>query len=123
MMIKRKIESRFFMLILNSLFIYIYIYIYIFFFLKNDGSTLEVAIKTCKVNNEVDEKGKTDKFMEEARMSLMFYLNLIFLGLSDWCKIQGMCPPSATLVIYRQIFKLKQSLLSITAFCEIEVAL
>ena len=26
----------------------------------------EVAIKTCKLNNEMDDKGKTDKFLEEA---------------------------------------------------------
>jgi len=39
---------------------------------KNDGSTLEVAIKTCKLNNEVDEKGKTDKFLEEALIMKQF---------------------------------------------------
>lgn len=27
---------------------------------------VEVAIKTCKLNNEMDDKGKTDKFLEEA---------------------------------------------------------
>ena len=27
---------------------------------------MEVAIKTCKLSNENDDKGKTEKFLEEA---------------------------------------------------------
>ena len=34
-----------------------------------------MAIKTCKLNNEMDDKGRTDKFLEEA---CMYARNMLF---------------------------------------------
>ncbi|XP_065061772.1 focal adhesion kinase 1-like isoform X1 [Rhopilema esculentum] len=37
-----------------------------------DGTNMEVAIKSCKVTSEVEDKGRTDKFLEEAFIMKQF---------------------------------------------------